>query len=217
MTTKSDRSIKKIVVFCIYMLAAFIIFYHISDSPIQEWDESRRGINAHTMIQSGDYWNYRYLSQFDNFNTKPPLFTWVLAGSFSAIGVSNFALRLPNAIFFLLLFLLVDISIARHTEFKFRAILLCILLSAEGLVGLHVGRSGDTDMLFVLGISVFFIGFYKVATQQKTAAWLYASILGLILAILTKGIAIGLIIPGVCVWGFWNKELVKKNISFLSS
>lgn len=52
--------------------------WKIGQPAAREWDESRRGINAVSMMNNGDYFHYYYLDQPDSFNTKPPLAVWLI-------------------------------------------------------------------------------------------------------------------------------------------
>ena len=195
---ESKYQIKAFPLF-IFCLAIFIVFFRINSFPIQEWDEARRGINAHLMNLHQDYFNYRYVDTFDNFNTKPPLFTWTVALSLKIFGLTNFALRLPSALCFVVfLGVIYNFLFSRVNKYTLYICLL-ILIAVEGVLGLHVARSGDTDMMFTLFLTLFLIHFYKLVIEQQEPS-LYLGLLFITLAFLTKSFAIALIIPGILSW-----------------
>lgn len=189
-------------------LSLFIAFYRIDSYPTQDWDEARRGVNAWSMIQTGDYWNYRYLGEWDNFNTKPPLFTWLVAGSFWAFGPSNFALRLPSALAFLA-FLLVVLRFLQHRVKRQHWLLVwLILITVEGVAGIHVARTGDHDMLFVLFVTLGFFAIYRLVIEGNIPS-LYRAITFGFLAFLAKSFAMALVLPGVIYWAYLHRSKIK--------
>jgi 4-amino-4-deoxy-L-arabinose transferase-like glycosyltransferase len=194
--SKSKIDIFSVFIFC---LAVLLVFFRIDTYPVQEWDEARRGINAHLMNIHQDYFNYRYVDTFDSFNTKPPLFTWTVALSFKLFGCSNFALRLPSAIYFLAFLILTYNFLRLRVQAYTLYYCLLILIAVEGVLGLHVARSGDTDMMFILFLTLFLIHIYKAVIEQQQQS-LYLSLLFIALAFLTKSFAIALILPGILTW-----------------
>ena len=183
------------------LAAAVVATLSIVYLPVEPWDEARRGVNALEMLRNGDYLNYRYLGEPDTFNTKPPLFTWLVAVSFRLFGVNAVALRLPS-----LLALLTFLLYFRHwLAGRFDPTTVLLTLTAcvvtKGLLGYHVGISGDTDMLFVLFLTVAGLAYYAFLVDRKPAGLLLAVGAGG-LAFLTKGVAVGLVVPGMVVFTF---------------
>lgn len=120
-----------------FLLVAGLVSYLAWMMELQPWDESRRGINALRMLQEGDFWNYRFLDQYDTFNTKPPLFTWMLAVTFKWFGVNLFTLRLIS-VGSLLALLVVFFNVLRGwagESVAFFAVL--VTIACNGLVGFH--------------------------------------------------------------------------------
>ena len=61
------------------MIVSFFAFFRLGDHLIQDWDESRHGINAIEMLQNGDWVNLHFKGQPDDWNIKPPLTIWAIA------------------------------------------------------------------------------------------------------------------------------------------
>lgn len=197
-------------------LAAVLTGVKMDSAELQAWDEARRGINALRMLQEGDFFNYRFLDQTDSFNTKPPLFTWLLAGSFEVFGVSLFALRLPSLVALLFFVGVVYRFVAEWRGRLVATYTVLILLLCNGIVGFHVGRSGDTDMLFVCFLTAGLLAFFRFFNDRQK--WgLPVSVGWLALAFLTKGVALALAMPAMLVYGILKWQILKKErISLLA-
>jgi 4-amino-4-deoxy-L-arabinose transferase-like glycosyltransferase len=187
------------------LLATCLAGYGMNWGELSEWDEARRGINALRMLQDGDFWNYRFLDLGDGFNTKPPLFTWLLAGSFSIFGVDLFALRLVSLIGLLGFVSAVFIFLRELRGSQVATLTVLILLLCNGIVGSHMARSGDTDMLFVFFLSIGMIKFYRFFERGDLPTGVYM-VICLALAFLTKGLAVALVLPGLLVYGITKRR-----------
>ena len=200
------------------LLATLFTAYNMGSAELQPWDEARRGINALRMLQGGDYFNYHFLDQTDSFNTKPPLFTWILAVSFKVFGVSLFALRLPSLIALLLFVVVVFSFVSKWKGRLVATYTVLILLLCNGIIGFHVARSGDTDMLFVFLLTTGMLSFFKFFDGEWK--WgLPASMGWFALAFLTKGLALALVVPALVAFGFihWHSLWKEKRIVGVSA
>ena len=183
-----------------------IAAWSIAVLPVEDWDEARRGINAFHMLCSGDYWNYSFLGETDTFNTKPPLFVWLLALSFKWFGVGVWQLRLPSLIalgaqlFYLLWWL------TANRGLRLSLLTVGAVIAVNGIIGYHVALSGDTDMLFVLCLTVFCLESFLYLETGHTTRGIVA-VIALGAAFLTKGVAVALIIPGVLVYVFLDVRM----------
>ncbi len=133
--------------------AAYLSFIRIGQYDLQEWDESRNGLNAIEMLQSGDPINFYFNGKLDTWNAKPPLAIWSICLSYKIFGHNAFALRLPSALcaiaFFLVLFLMIEKFHSGQLSF-----LTCmILLSCKAIFGNHIALTGDFDMMLVLWLT----------------------------------------------------------------
>lgn len=85
-----------------------------------------------------------------------------------------------------------------------------ILLLGNGIVGFHVARSGDTDMLFVLFLTAGMFAFFRFFNGG--GKWcLPASVGWFALAFLTKGVAVALVAPALLCYGVLKREQLTKE------
>ncbi|MFW5781242.1 MAG: ArnT family glycosyltransferase [Bacteroidota bacterium] len=189
----------KTALFIVLILGCFFSFWKLGQTDIREWDEARRGVNALEMIERGDYINYYYAGEIDTWNAKPPLAIWTIVLSYKIFGYNSFALRFPSAMAIVLLVLVCFHIISLYRQ-PWQALFTClILLSFKGIVGHHVGRTGDTDALFILflTLSCYFFLLY-VDFEKPFAIILTAICLGF--AYYTKGFASFLFFPGAVLY-----------------
>jgi 4-amino-4-deoxy-L-arabinose transferase-like glycosyltransferase len=192
--------------------------WKIGQSDAEEWDESRRGINAISMMKSGEYFQYHFLDVEDNFNTKPPLTVWLIILNFKLLGISNFALRFHSVIAIIFFFFYISKIILLYREKTYLVFFLGIIISVNGIIGFHVGRSGDTDSLLVLFLTAFLFYFLKYWDFGEKAS-LYFAAVTLGLAFYAKSVAIFLMLPGVFVFMliYWEKEKIFNRTFFLAT
>ncbi|MBX2930023.1 MAG: glycosyltransferase family 39 protein [Saprospiraceae bacterium] len=180
-----------LVILC-FGMAIFPLFYRLGDAPLRLWDESLFAMRAYYMAEKG-----AFLSNFDYFpgitfyrNLKPPFGTWFQALSFRWFGYSEWALRLPVAVFSSLLPALVFIlgnRAIRNTAAGVVAGL--ILIASPGFLRDHVARTGDHDaILLLLMTGGLFSCFFLAQTADRPRQRLYIALLGLslFLGFLTK-------------------------------
>lgn len=83
------------------VIAAILLFWNLHAVPLFEPDEGRYGDIALEMFQSGD-WLVPRMNYIVHLH-KPPVSSWLVAGSFGLFGPSEFSARLPGALLSLLL------------------------------------------------------------------------------------------------------------------
>ena len=164
--------------------------------PVEAWDEARRGVNAWEMLARHDYLNYHYLGAPDTFNTKPPLFTWLVALSFHLFGTHAVALRLPSLLALAGFLLYYRHWLARRFGSGTAILTIGAIVATQGIMGYHVGVSGDTDMLFVGFLTAASLKGYDFLSGARSRDLILAALLAG-LAFLTKGVAAFLVFPGV--------------------
>ncbi|HFA49391.1 MAG TPA: phospholipid carrier-dependent glycosyltransferase [Bacteroidetes bacterium] len=143
------------------ILSAFLLlfaFIKLGQHPIYPWDEARTGVNAIEMLINHDWVNLHYAGQPDHWRAKPPLVVWCVAGSFSLFGFNEFSLRLPSAIAIIFAFFFTYKTIRLYKNEKFAFWTCMMLLTAKGMIGWHVGRTGDFDAMLVF---VLLAGLYN--------------------------------------------------------
>jgi len=186
-------------------LVYFPIFGHLGTLPIRIWDESRLAINAYEMYKNGDFIVTHYLGQPDMWNTKPPLMIWFQVLFMKTIGVGELAVRLPSAFAALFTCISLLVFFRRYIDFWFGFISVLVLVSSTGYISLHGSRTGDYDVLLTLFTTLYALFFYTYC-ETKNTKYIYLFFFFCALAVLTKGIAGLLLIPGIVIFSFLRNE-----------
>jgi 4-amino-4-deoxy-L-arabinose transferase-like glycosyltransferase len=162
-----------------------------------DWDEINFAEIAREMVVSGD-WS-RPTIGFVPFHEKPPLFMWLQAMSMGALGVNEFAARLPNALCGILTLIVLHRIGVRWRGQAFG--LLWPLAYAGSILPHLYFRSGIIDPWFNLFIFLGIAAFMRTTEEGSVKHALFSGIwLGL--AVMTKGPA-AIIITGLTVSVFW--------------
>lgn len=188
-------------------LVLFFSFYRLGDQPVHQWDEARTGINAIEMLDNGDYINLYFGGEPDKIRAKPPLVIWLVAASFQTFGYNAWSLRLHSAVASVVIFLFLFMIVRLYESDIFALTCCLILLSVRGIIGFHVGRTGDFDAVliaFLMGGLYFFLRFLEFNYQKD----IYWAALFWGLAFLTKGPAMGVLFPGILVYLVFTKRLL---------
>lgn len=184
--------------------------------PFRMWDESRNAINAIEMYQSHNWlvrtWNF----QPETYELKPPLLTWIQVGFLHTLGLNELAIRLPSVLFNIGSLVLVYFAAYVSTKNTWIGILASgITVTSSGFYGDHVGRFGDHDALLVFEFLLFLFLLYGYCATQKNK-YLYLCGFILSLGVLTKSVAILMVLPGTLVVVLKNKLVLStlKNPHF---
>ncbi|MEN9360688.1 MAG: hypothetical protein RL095_2223 [Verrucomicrobiota bacterium] len=91
------------------LLSAWVAL-HLVNLGVPEfgYDETRRVFPAQAMLESGDWMNPVF--EGEAYERKPPLFNWMVCGSFLCFGGSEFSARLPSSLPLLLLVLVLALG-----------------------------------------------------------------------------------------------------------
>ena len=206
-------SFRNSALFLVIIIGIFLEVWKINQFPIEQWDEARRGINALGMIHGNDYFNYSFVDQPDTFNTKPPLTIWLIAASFKFFGISNFSLRFHSIISIILFLYFFSRLILLYRDKVFAALAIGMIISVKGVIGFHVGRTGDTDSVLLLFLTAFL--YYFLSYWDFGRKWaIFPAGLFFGLAFCTKSFAAFLVIPGVLVYMLLTdrKKILSKEI-----
>ncbi len=93
----------KIWLIVILLIAAFLRFYQLgSNPPSLTWDEAAWGYNAYSLgidarDEFGKFLPYDYLESFGDF--KPPMYAYLDIVPVKLLGLNEFAVRFPSALF----------------------------------------------------------------------------------------------------------------------
>ena len=175
-------------------MTAVLLFWRLGDRPLLDWEEARYAQVAREMLASG-HWLDLSWNGAPYFN-KPPFLFWATALSFHTFGESEWAARLPCALFGVGSVLLVCVLARRlYTQIVgFGAALL--LLSLYPFLT-HGSRqiAPDAPLLFwsLLALFAFWQG-------RQQSSWFVIIGIATGLGLLTKGIAA--VIPLVAIITF---------------
>ncbi|GAA4392472.1 hypothetical protein GCM10023186_43010 [Hymenobacter koreensis] len=164
------------------------------------WDESRLGVNALEMLASGNLLVTQYSGHTDLWNNKPPLLIWLQVLSMQGLGASLTSLRVPTALAVLATVLVVYIWGRRWLGTSVAGLAAgLMLLSTPGYAMEHVTLTADYEALLILWTTLFsFYWLDYLATGRPGAARLTGVFV--LLAVLTKGIAGLLMLPGLLLF-----------------
>ncbi|MDX1683635.1 MAG: glycosyltransferase family 39 protein [Saprospiraceae bacterium] len=165
--------------------------------PTRLWDESRQAINVIEMIHNENYLVTHFDGQPDLWNTKPPLMIWSQLALSKSIGFSEWSIRLPSAIAGVFTSILIFLFIYHVSGSFWVGITGGLLLPGIAHYnGFHAARTGDYDAMLTLWTTAFIMSFFMFL-RNRGLIWLYIFSVALILAILTKGIAPLMFMPGL--------------------
>ncbi len=183
----------------IVILVSFFAFFNVGTTPLQDGVESRNGVNAVEMLQTGEVTTLTYGTRNDVWNVKPPLTIWLTALSFKTFGYTTFALRLPAALatIFLFLFLYRLIRLYQDADFAFFSCLL--LLSVKGLVGRHISDLGEYDAIFTcfaVAGTYYFLKYFDFKNRKS----IYSATIFFGLSFMSKGFGVFVFLLGLLMY-----------------
>jgi len=189
-----------LIIFGLLGLCYAVFFHHLDEFTIRLWDEGRNAVNAIEMMETKNPIVTYFGGRPDMWNTKPPLHIWIVVLFYKILGVNELALRLPSAISATMVVVMIYIFSVKIL--KSRAIGLLgslIILSSMGFPDIHIGRTGDYDALLTLWVFLGSMAVFKYLEDWE-GKWLYwgGSFFGL--AVLTKGMAGLLVVPGIILY-----------------
>lgn len=185
MMHRQDYTLRLIIIIACFGIAVFPLFYKLGEAPLRAWDESLYAMRAYYMAETGGY-----LANFDHFpgitfyrNLKPPLGTWFQALSYKTFGYSEWALRLPVALFSVLLLALVFVMTGRAVRHTYSGALAgLILVASPGFLRDHVARTGDHDAILIFWMTAgLFFCFFAQQAESRRIRRMYLALLGLTL------------------------------------
>lgn len=184
---------------CLALVAGVQLFHRLQ-YPLIEPDEARYAEIAREMLASGDYLVPRLFSE--PYLDKPPLLYWLLAGSYSCFGISDWSARLPPAAAAWLTVLVTFVFGSRTFGVR-RAFLgaLALTLSIGFVCG---GRFLILDSLLSLCVSTsLFAAFEAIRGDRLRWGWWLLSAVACGLGAMTKGpIAVVLLAPPVMAYAW---------------
>ncbi len=181
------------------------------DLPLLDPDEGLYAAIAQEMLSRGD-WVIPHVNGLP-YLEKPPLYFWLTALTYWALGPSEFATRLPSALAALGAVLLTW-RIGRHLYGPRAGLLAGLVLATMVGNALYV-RKASTDQLFIVCLTLALWGFVRdVERPERGRArflWLYV---GAALSVLAKGF-LGLVFPALIVGVAmtWARRLAWRDLN----
>lgn len=165
------------------------------------WDpwETHYGEAARQILERGDWWTLYW--EDDYFFSKPILLFWLMAGSFSIFGVTEFAARLPVVLCAVAGIYAAYWGVKAVTRCKITAALAAAAVASTPLYA-FIGRQCITDMPFVASMTIALMALvrFELAPGGKPRhIYLFYFFTGL--ATLAKG-PLGLLLPGAIILAY---------------
>jgi len=181
------------------LVASMIMFFNLGGVPLLDPDEPVYAQTAREMISYDDFLSPRIYGEF--WYDKPPMYYWLVAGSFKVFGVGEFAARFPSAL--LAIACVFYIYFACSRLFSQQSGLVSALVLATSIEFFYLGKAAVTDMTLTLFLTIALLSFL-----EKRYYWFY---IGAALAVVTKG-PIGIVFPVAIVFLYM---IVTRNFSQL--
>ena len=192
----------------VFCLAAFLLMFRLGERSLRNPDEGRYAEIAREVLQSGDWvkptlYGVGYLR-------KPVLFYWLVAGSFKALGASEFSARLVPALFGLFGVAVVFFFCRRF--FGSETAIFAAAMLATNFWYLQIARYLVIDMVFSFFVVGALLCYYlSYSPSPANGRWFAASSLLLGLAFMTKGfLALVLVVAPVGLYLLMTGSLVRE-------
>jgi 4-amino-4-deoxy-L-arabinose transferase-like glycosyltransferase len=201
-TPQPTTSIRLLSVLLVVLLPALLL-YPALGFPLFEPDESRYAQIPREMMQRGDL--IVPVLQGEPYLDKPPLFYWLVVGSYHLFGVSEWSARLVPVLSLHLTVLLVYFM-GRRQLGEPAALSGALLLSlAPGFISM--GRLLLLDGLLTLWVTLaLFSGFEAMRGPQLRRGWWLLTAVACGLGVLTKGpVILVLLIPPLLLHRWLNR------------
>ncbi|WP_054030202.1 ArnT family glycosyltransferase [Desulfatitalea tepidiphila] len=154
--------------------------------PLADTTEARYGNIARLMLETGDWVTPQY-SHGVPFWGKPPLSTWLAAGSMKLFGMNEFAVRLPSFLLALAAMILVW-HMAEQQRSRDHAMAAALILATSALFFVSSGAV-MTDPALSAGTTLCMTAFWQALNTPGRAGrlWGYAFFIGVAVGLLAKG------------------------------
>jgi len=105
MEGESVRKWQILLVILVFAVAAFLLFFRLGAGSLHSWTEAIYAEISKEILATGDWNTLHHNGRV--YLKKPPLFMWLTALAYQALGISEFSARLASPLFALGIFLLV--------------------------------------------------------------------------------------------------------------
>jgi 4-amino-4-deoxy-L-arabinose transferase-like glycosyltransferase len=188
--------------------AALIIFARAGAGPLANYDDAFYAEKAKQMLRTGDWLTPRFAGEVRLDN--PPLFLWLMAGSFAVLGVNAFAAVLWSALAGVACVALTH-RLARRLGFEpFEAWAAALVLLATGYF-LKYANHAMFDV-FLAALFLLAVLGYRLAWEGSRGAWIaVGSFAGL--GVLTKS-ALGVLpLLVIATHVIWSRRVTRSLVA----
>lgn len=189
------RDLKYIAI--LIAISGFLFFFKLGDMALTDPDETFYAQTSREMLEAKE-WAVPLIFGKPQFE-KPPMYYWLIRSSYMALGVNEFAARLPSAVFGLIG--VIGVYFLARMLFSPKCGFLSGIITATGAQYVVLSRGCVTDMVltvFILLCITFFVKGWM--TPGSRASYLISAAMAA-LAVLTKG-PIGLFLPAVILGSY---------------
>jgi 4-amino-4-deoxy-L-arabinose transferase-like glycosyltransferase len=189
-TRFNRRDVKAIVILLIVCFGAF--FFKLGAMALWDQDEGMHAATSREMVETGDWITTRFNGE--NFYDKPVFYNWFVSASFVAFGFTEFAARLPSALFGLAT-VLFTFWIGR-SMFNRTVGLLAGAVLATSIVFIVLSRIVLHDIALTATMTLAFGALYCASEDEsRRSKWWLVFYAAMALAVLAKG-PVGAVLPG---------------------
>lgn len=187
-----DRTPNQLVILLVLLaLSGLLFFLGLGAMGLTDRDEGRNAEAGREMFASGDLLTPTFNGELRV--AKPVFVYWLMTLSYHIFGVSEFAARVPSALFGVALIIMQYLFLSRlcgQAAGLFGALML--LLNVEMLALGHMALT-DSVLIFFTTFSLygFWLGLHETGSGRH---WIWGFYVGMALATLTKG-PVGLAVP----------------------
>lgn len=193
--SSSARFYQNLIILVLLILSARLVAMWLI--PLNDSTEARYAEIARLMLTTHDWVRLmHYPGQY--FWAKPPLSTWLSAGSMGLLGINAFAARLPAWILSIVcLFLSGRMALA---QFGIKAAFWSVGVLATTIYFILDAGTVMTDPALLTCVTLVMVGFW-LGMQKGSRCWAYLSFVGWGLGLLAKGLVMGVfsVLP-LMVW-----------------
>lgn len=183
------------------IVSVMIVFFNLGGIPLLDPDEPVYAETPKEMFVFDEFVSPRIYGEY--WYDKPPMYYWLVAGSYKLFGMTEFAARFPSAI--LAVACTLAVYLFGRRLFNERVGLVGALVLTTSIEFFYLGKAAVTDMTLLLCLTVSLLSFIE---KRYYWAYFFAA-----LATLTKG-PIGIVFPGMIVFIYF---LATKNWSELKN
>lgn len=175
-------------------LAGLFFFWGLGSTGLTDRDEGRNAEAGREMLDTGDWISptFNYEPRF----AKPALVYWLMSAAYRLFGVTEFAARLPSALFGLGLILMQYLFLARLRDPTTGLIgALMLLLNVEII---QLSRMALTDSVLIFFTTLSLYAFWLGLQAEGRRGWIWLFYIGMAFGTLAKG-PVGFLVPLVTV------------------